>query len=137
MPVARGRTAWSGSASHKLGPELFGEQPDNGKPIIKIRCELDIWCFALRKHKNTSLPMCCSRWQRQWKHSATHSWSITVRLASPLSIPTQSMDQIMFGYSRVNDLGNTISCKLDTRDQKAEIEVNYIVMAIGRRRPED
>ena len=31
----------------------------------------------------------------------------------------------MFGYFRVNDLDKTISCKLDTRDQKAEIDFSY------------
>ena len=43
----------------------------------------------------------------------------------PLPIPTQSMDQIMCGYFRVNDLGNTISCMLDGREQKAEIDCSY------------
>ena len=47
------------------------------------------------------------------------------QIGKPLSIPTQSMDQIMCGYFRVNDLDKTISCKLDTRDQKAEIDFSY------------
>ena len=47
------------------------------------------------------------------------------QIGKPLSIPTQSMDQIMFGYFRVNDLDKTISCKLDTRDQKADIDFSY------------
>ena len=48
-----------------------------------------------------------------------------IQIGKPLSIPTQSMDQLMFGYFCVNDLDKTISCKLDTRDQKAEIDFSY------------
>ena len=46
-------------------------------------------------------------------------------IGKPLSIPTQSMDQIMFGYFCVNDLCQTISCKFDIRGQKAEIDFSY------------
>ena len=56
------------------------------------------------------------------------------QIGKPLSIPTQSMDQIMFGYFRVNDLGNTISCKLDTRDQKAEIDFSYAEKVVVQNR---
>ena len=57
-----------------------------------------------------------------------------IQIGKPLSIPTQSMDQIMFGYCRVNGLGKTISCKLDTRDQKAEIDYSYAEKVVVQNR---
>ena len=45
-----------GYCLHKLEPHLFGEKPDTASRVIQEGCEVDLLCFALRKHENHSLP---------------------------------------------------------------------------------
>ena len=110
---------------HKLEPQLFGEKPDKEHPMVKAGNELDVLCFALRKHKDTDLPHKLFEMEETVEALSDAFVEHYVQIGKPLSIPTQSLDQIMMGYYRENKETKTITCKLDTREKKGEIDFSY------------
>ena len=110
---------------HKLEPGLFGEKPDNESRVILEGREVDILCFALRKHRNHSLPtqlyVIPDTVEALGEAFAEHYTNI----GKPLSVPVQSMGQIFIGYFRLNEETKKVTCTLDTREEKAEIDFSY------------
>ena len=110
---------------HKLEPGLFGEKPDPESRAIQEGREVDLLCFALRKHRNHSLPTQLYVIPETVEALSEAFAEHYDKIGRPLSIPVQSMDQIFFGYFRVNLETKKITCRLDTREEKAEVDFSY------------
>ena len=110
---------------HKLEPGIFGDKPDPESRVIQEGCEVDLLCFALRKQRIHSLPTQLYVMPETVEALSDAFVEHYTEIGKPLSIPPQSMDQIFLGYFRVNEDTKKISCTLDTREEKAEVDFSY------------
>ena len=106
---------------HKLDAQRFPEEPE--AEAWYVGKELEILCFALRKHKSTTLPTVLYEMPDTVPALADAFLKHYLQIGRPISATSQTTEQILKGYYPLND--KVVTCKLQPEGEPIKMDFSY------------